>query len=790
MELFKITPFTAAMLTFFVASCVFVYVGLPMKAAVIGFSAAVFVVLKVGRSRIFPARSDIFRKNLAYALIACILAGLVSTVFFDVRLHRFDDLAGTSDTVQVRIESCDYSLSYMARYHAVVTESGNIPKNTRILLTSEQTGLDDGILLTGELTYESLAESSSAGFDAERYYLPKRIFLTAEDVSLTVTGEDHAFRPAKFFRDLNETLTVRILAHTKREYGGTAAAVLLGNSEFLADSVNRDFRRLGISHLLVVSGTHFSVLLSFMNRFLIGLRLKRRQRALINLGLILFFMALTGFSGAVLRAGIMYLLAQITLLLHRKNNYLHSLALAGSLIVLWNPYAAADCGLQLSFAAAYSCLLYNELHLLFRRYLRQKRKPTAKPRQPHPKPALPIRLLRNISGVIGLTSLVNVTLLPLLWLYFGEVSLLSIPANLIFIPLVTLLMYLTGLYLVQYPLGLLTIPLGKCINVYCGLMQNLAETLSGLDHITLSVNYDFAVFFLIPLLIAVGLIPFISTENLKKLSAFILAILTVFFAVIGVLRYTDRPNVYFSYVTKGKNDGFVLKSNGNVLFCDVSDGSYGYLSELIYEMSERNACEVEVLLLTHYHNKHLQYLGRLCDREILRNLVLPEPIDDRERDLYNSLVSTAEREGVNVQTVGVGETFSFGEAEIYVHERKYLSRSTHPITAVSVTAYDYQTTLLSCSFNESHETLTNAAQTSDFVLFGHHSPVYKKAFGLSFDRKPKTLIVSDAAMASMTHEFADALTRENMLCEPADWCVRIGKNGNYTIVEQSPERSE
>lgn len=739
--------------------------------------------MSLGHNHVFSHFSDIFRKNLAFALLACILAGGISGFFFDVRLNSCNTLAGTTDTVQLRIESCDYSLSYMARYHAVVTESANLPKNTRILLTSEHLGLDDGSILEGDITYAALAESSSPGFDAERYYLSERVFLTAEDVSLVLTGEDKTFRPTRFFRELNENLTAKILAHTKREYGGTAAAVLLGNDKFLADSVKRDFRRLGISHLLVVSGTHFSVLLAFVNHFLLELHLNPKKRALINLVLILFFMALTGFSGAVLRAGIMYLIAQIMRLLNRKVNYLHSLVIAGSLIVLCNPYAASDCGLQLSFAAAYSCLLYNELRIHLYRYLRKMRKSSDKPRKSPIKLPLPVRFLRNIFEVIGLTILVNVTLLPLLWLYFGEVSLLVVPANLIFIPMVTVLMYLTGLYLMQYPLGLLTIPLGKCINIYCELLQNLAETLSKLEHITLSVNYDFAVFFLLPLLIAFGLTPFISTKSLKKLSVFVFATLTAFFAVVGIRAYTDRPNVYFSYVTAGKNDGFLLKSDGNVLLCDVSDGSYGYLSGLIYEMSERNVCEAETLLLTHYHNKHLQYLGRLCDREILRNLVLPEPIDEREQKLYDSLVTTAEREGVNVQTVGIGETFSFGEAEIFLHERKYLSRSTHPITAVSVTAYDNRFTLLSCSFNESYETLTEWAETSDFVLFGHHSPIYKKAFGLSFHRTPKALIVSDAAIASMTEEFADALTDEHVLREPSNWCVKIEKNGNYTTVE-------
>lgn len=783
MELFKITPATTLLLSFFITSCIFVYCDFWLKCAVLLLSMAVFVILKIGRARIFPKRSDIFRRHLSYALCACAVAGLYSIAFFDGYFGRFADYAGMSDNVRVRIESCDYSLAYMARYHAVVTDSALIPDNTKILLTTEQIGLEEGTVLEGSLQYSALTESSSGGFNAERYYLPKQILLTAEDESLIVTGEEERFSIAGFFRKLNEKFTVQILAHTKRDYGGIAAAVLLGNKEYLADQTSRDFRRLGVSHLLVVSGTHFSVLLSFAARAMTRMRMKRQKRALASVALILFFMALTGFSGSVLRAGIMYLIAQFTLLADRKVNYLHSLAFAGAVIVLFNPFSAADCGLQLSFTAAYSCLLYNALRISFYRYRREKRKQEGKPRKIYQKTNILVRILQNILGVIGLTSVVNVTLLPLIWLYFGEFSLLSIPSNIVFIPMVTILMYLTGLFLLQYPLGLLTYPLGQCINKYCAVMLGLAETMSGLENIMVSVTYGFTIFFLVPLTAMMVMIPFTSRKNVRKLAVGIVVTLTAFFTMVGIVQITDRSNVYFSYITKAKNDGFVLKSDGKILLCDVSDGSYGYLYELTDEMAELNICEVETLLLTHYHSKHIQYLGRLCEQEILRSLVLTEPIDEREEGLFDSLCAVAEREGVDVYTVKVGETYQFGEAEILVHERMYLSRSTHPVTAVSVTAHGNTATMLSCSFNQSYETITEYAEASDFVIFGHHSPVYKKAFGLSFDKEPKAVIISDAALEYVTDEFAASLASLNTIREPTDWRIRIDENGNCTTVE-------
>ena len=784
MELFQIAHTTAFFLAFFIASCVFVYCDFWLKCSAVLFAVAVFLILRIGGARIFPEKTDSFRRGLSFVLCACAAAGIYSIAFFDVYYGIFSDYAGQSDEVRVRIESCDYSLSYMARYHAIVTDSALIPDNTQILLTSEQVGLEDGTVLEGSIVYSALSESSSSGFNAERYYLPKQILLTAEEEALRETGKEEPFSITGLFRKLNHKLTVRLIAHAKREYGGTAAAVLLGNKEYLPDQTSRDFRRLGVSHLLVVSGTHFSVLLTCASRLMIHMRINRRKRAGVSILLILFYMALTGFSASVLRAGIMYLIAQMALLADRRVNDLHSLAFAGSVIVLFNPFAAADCGLLLSFTATYSCLLYNSLRTLFYRHRREKRKAAGKPRRKYRKPNLFVRILRNTFGEIGLTAVVNITLLPLIWLYFGELSLLSIPSNFVFIPLVTILMYLAALFLLQYPLGILTYPLAQCINHYCTAMLGLAKTMSELENIMIPVNYRFTVWFLVPLTVMLVLIPFVSVKYFRILVSGIFTVLTAFFLVIGVVRITDHPNVYFSYVTaKSRNDGFVLKSEGKILLCDISDGSYGYLSELTNEMTDLHSCEVETLLLTHYHNKHLQYLGRLCDREVLRTLVLPEPIDERETVIYQSLCSTAEREGVTVHTVSIGESYEFGNTEILLHKRMYISRSTHPITAVSVSAYNNLTTILSCSFNQSYEEVTEYAENSDFLIFGHHSPVYKKTFGLSFENMPKAVITCDAACEYMTEEFTAVLGSLNTIHEPSGWCVKTDQNGNCTIVE-------
>jgi len=646
-----------------------------------------------------------------------------------------DSFAGEEDTVILRITETEYQLSYAAGYIAKVEESDRLPKGTRIRLYSSDTALPEGAILKGTVTLRSL---NQAGFDGRSYYLPDKVLLSAEEIALSHTDTRPVFSVTSLFRRINERLSAMILAHTSPNAGGLAAAVLLGNRDDLDDETERDFRRLGISHLLVVSGTHFSVLVTLAGTGLKHLRIHPKLRTGISMLLIVFLMLLTGMTPSVVRAGIMHLMAQTSLLLTRKSSIVHSFAFSGALMVLVNPYAAMDCGLQLSFAATYCCLLFQIGKGSVYRTIRKK---TGIRIQKLP--------LIPVFETVCCTCMVSLSTLPLIWLYFGEVSLISIPANVVFTPMISVLMLISAVYLILYPLRLLILPLAAVLNLFCVFLSWAAEILARPSWVMAAVNYDFSVFFLLPLTVLLFLLPFGGRKHKVRAAAASAVIGVLFFAVIGIVNLTDLSRISFTYLPEKKNDGFVLKSEGRVLLCEMSDASFGYSGLLTDEMSELHVCEIDTFLLTHYHNKHVQLVNRLSEREILRNLVLPEPINDKERAILTSLMESAELHEVNVTIIPAGGSFDFRGTEITLFERTYLSRSTHPITAVEVDLGKDEIMLLSCSFNESVPEITEAAQGADYLIFGGHSPVYKKTFGLSFEQKPKAVISGDDAYDHM-----------------------------------------
>lgn len=742
MKLIESYPGTAMFLSFFVLSCAAAYFSgiLKIVLAVLCVLAVIFFALltKMPKNDKINAK---LRRALIMMLSASFLSLSVSYAAFDIYAAGFDKYGGGSGKVELRITECVSTLSYSSQYKAKVISSDTIPRGCGVLLNTDLGYMEEGSVVEGEVTFTSLGDYLGS-FDAKSYYFPKKVMLVCEDEGLEYKYTEKYLSPSALFAKLNRKLSAMITPHVGGSAGGLLSAVLLGNRTMLDESLKRDFRRIGISHLLAVSGTHFSVVMTAFAAALGRSKLSGKLKASLAMLLIVFFMGLTGFTPSVVRAGIMQLIVQLSIIVMKKPNTLNSFALSGVLLIMSNPLLAVDCGLQLSFAAAYSCIIFEHMHIGI-------------PRMKKTEAGVIARLLYSVVDTFLMTVFVTLGTLPLTWLYFGEISLVSVLSNIVFIPLVTFLMYLGAIYLLLYPLRVLIVPLAALVRAYCGVITGLAGFLSGFHGITTAVNYPFAVFFVIPMTACIIALPLVSLTVRRRVAAAACCVCALFFAVIFTAEKLDEKNDYVTYISAGKNDGFVVKSEGKALLCEISDASFGFMYSLTDELAELHCCEIDTVLITHYHNKHTRLLTRLCERETVLSLILSEPIDERERDIYEALYEIAGDYGLDVTVVGSGDEFCFGRATLSLYERKYISRSSHPITALRIGAGGEEVVYSSCSLGEGAPDSLRDMASADCVILGRHSPKYKKSFGITFESEPKLAVISCDA-----YEHADGSTAE------------------------------
>ncbi|NLI12620.1 MAG: DNA internalization-related competence protein ComEC/Rec2 [Peptococcaceae bacterium] len=237
--------------------------------------------------------------------------------------------------------------------------------------------------------------------------------------------------------------------------------IIFGTQGMIDRETRRTFSETGVVHILSVSGLHVGLVLGGLLGLLRLLRLPPGFIAPLATPLLAFYVLMTGLNPAVLRSAIMALLLIWAHHLGRDRDWPTTLALAALLILLWNPLLIYHPGCQLSFAATWGILYLGPVLTSACSALLK---------------GLPDKMARAVSLALAVPLAAQLATIPLVAWYYNLLSPVSIPANLLAVPLVGLIM---GLGLLATALGLIWLPLASLVNVATGLSLDLFLALVG-----------------------------------------------------------------------------------------------------------------------------------------------------------------------------------------------------------------------------------------------------------------------------------------------------------------------
>jgi competence protein ComEC len=139
--------------------------------------------------------------------------------------------------------------------------------------------------------------------------------------------------------------------HVGTPQAAFASAIMLGNREQLGRERNDLFLVTGTIHILSISGLHVGILAGvFLMLYRLGL-ISRTKALWGTMAFVIFYAWLVEFSPPVLRAAILIILYCLGRLLGRSRYDFNFLAIAGLIVLLFNPCDLFNAGAQLSFLA-------------------------------------------------------------------------------------------------------------------------------------------------------------------------------------------------------------------------------------------------------------------------------------------------------------------------------------------------------------------------------------------------------------------------------------------------------
>lgn len=264
-------------------------------------------------------------------------------------------------------------------------------------------------------------------FDAAKYYHARGYQFSLKNAEIVAQGRSYDRMGELLYqiRHYTDTLFWKVLGE---EDGGIASAMILGVKKGMDAEIKALYQGAGIAHLLAISGLHITMIGMGLFLLLRRIRMPLMPSAFIAAVFLVLYGQMTGMGVSTRRAVLMFFLMLAALLLKRTSDLPTSLAVAACVILIPEPGYWKDPGFQLSFAAVSGVAAAVPVLQETGQKPPGSRKGWAA--------AFKKSLYQSVTASLGIT----LVMLPVLLMHYYEWNPWSVAANLVVIPLMSLLL--------------------------------------------------------------------------------------------------------------------------------------------------------------------------------------------------------------------------------------------------------------------------------------------------------------------------------------------------------------
>lgn len=650
----------------------------------------------------------------AALLLSISLSCLSSYMNFDYKIRQLSEKYDEKECeILISVISADKMSEFYSSHEVQLLEINGEKIDLKGQLTSSYFNAYDNGDTLRITAYVDIKDDLSDKSDS--YLISKGILIeviSESEESTEYLGNKGVF-PDKFLYDIRRNISYIIHENTDDMGTELSKALLYGDRSGLPYLFTDSFRELGVSHMLAISGMHFSVIVGMLAAFLSGLRINRRISVILLSLFVLFYAFIAGFSPSVTRAAFMLLLSYVSIIFVRRSDSLTSLLCAAFIICIFNPYALYDIGMQLSFFATLGIITV----------------------------ALPVNekikqsALRSIRPLYYILTALNITLsailftTPISFFHFGSISVFSPIANLIFTPFITILLYLIPICVILSPLKPISLFIGHIIDLISDLMRRMAYSLAQSSDFSIDMRYTFCILLIIFTIISIILL-IILVKDIKNKRELVYIPLVIFMisAYVGnqIILLPYKNAVSICYYTEESSDAVILTDHTETILCDSSEGYYRFVKNAIEYADDLTKNEITTYMITDYHYPHIATVTKLLELTSIRKFILPYP-PERDLGYHTSISEFLIRNGCSVTFYTPGKdtvNFKNFNIDVSVYEQKTANPASiiHISSPSIANSYTYVSNAVSLA--QTNKEFLNDLQIKsslcDYVICGSH----------------------------------------------------------------------
>jgi len=647
---------------------------------------------------------------------------------------------------------------------------GRIFPCNQVIVEMENDIVSIGKVLVLEGNVTTFRQARNEGnFDERSYYQSQKIdFKLKNAVIKKQYGKEASFRELLF--QLRQRLKRIYLLCMSAENSGVITMMTLGDKSLMDSEIKELYQRVGISHVLAISGLHISVIGMTLYKFLRKVCGSFMISGILA-GVFMFtYGVMTGFRPSSTRAIIMFFMMLTAQALGRTYDSLSALSLSAMFLLWENPFLLIYAGFLFSYGAVLGVVLLGNV---VTKVFEEKHK---------------------IRDAIYSSFSIQLVTVPLTAYFYYEVPVYGMLVNFLVLPLMSVLLFLglTGGFI-----GLLWLEGARLILIPCQLIllfyQKLSTFVQSLPR-AVYITGQPELWRMIVFYSALAVLVYCVRKRRQIKGYLILGVMLLAFVL-----HLPRGGMEVSVLDIGQGDGIYLRTSSEQdIFIDGGSsnvskvGTYRILPFLKYN----GVRKIDYWFVSHADEDHISGLKEMLEEGYpVDNLVFSESVVRDEA--YDELVLLAEETGTEVIYMGYLDSLHLGAAKLtcvfphddfatndknaaslvlYYQDEEFDGLFTGDISTdeerwIAMHCRDWlEVCLNECEDNDKRANKSKEnigiKKEIDFYKVAHHGSKYSNGKLILESLQPKVAVVSAGINNRYGHPHADTLERlENVGCE-------------------------
>ncbi|WP_226535227.1 DNA internalization-related competence protein ComEC/Rec2 [Fictibacillus halophilus] len=551
-------------------------------------------------------------------------------------------------------------------------------------------------------------------------------------------------------------------AHFTQNTAGLMNALVFGYREKIETETLESYQKLGLTHLLAVSGFNVGIVSYFLYLLFVRLGMVKELAYVLIANFLPVYIILTGGESSIVRAGIMGMLALCFIVFQKKISPVVLLSIVCITMLLWNPLYAFDLGFQLSFLMTF--VLITSISLF--------------------KTTSNTHLLMITSFICSLFSF------PIILYHFFEFSIWSLPINILYIPFVSLVLFPVAIvvaavaHFIPSVLYVLKIPVQFLFEGSASILE-MVQKINGTLLLGRPSPWLFLLYFLAILYV------FYEWERkdrfqLRYCIPFILVIM-----LQACFPYLN-PSAKVSFINVGQGDSilielpfrkavYLIDTGGTIAFdkeeWEVADEEYDVTKKVVLPfLKGRGIRRLDGLILSHADMDHAGGTEFILKNFPVGTLYLPE--NKNLSELGIEIIESAKQNGIQMSYLRKGMQWGIDNSQFLVlHPSEKNSSANNRSVVLWVKLYKTSFLLTGDIEKEAeHEIINHFSRLkADVLKIAHHGSATSTTNQFLELTEPRFAIISSGRNNIYGHPAKEVMNR---LKEKKVTIYRTDENGD------------